>query len=84
MQITLICTDCNAPSDKYPHYGFSVDFKDENDVQYWAEYPNYKAIPFDFKDKEIYSFDCSIKKVTGLFGSIRYKVSRIKNVKKHL
>ena len=79
MNIELTVTDENAPSDKYPQWGFSVDFKDANGVEYYVEYPNYKASPFEFVKGKKYIFDCSIKEVKSLMKSYK-KISRIKNI----
>lgn len=81
MKLKLTVTDENAPSDKYPKWGFSVDFKDENGNKFYAEYPNYKSSPFDFVKGETYSFDCATKEEHSLFSKYT-KVSRIKNIQK--
>lgn len=77
--IELIVTDENAPSDKYPQWGFSVDFKDANGVKYFVEYPNFKSAPFKFVKGKKYRFDCSVKEVKSLMACYK-KISRIKNI----
>jgi hypothetical protein len=79
MNIIVTVLDENAPSDKYPHWGFSVDFIDDNKIKYFVEYPNFKSCPFDFKKGKKYSFDCSVKQIKS-FLSFENKIIRIKNV----
>ena len=79
MNIILTVVDENAPSDKYPHMGISVDFKDTDHKHYFAEYPNYKSLPFEFERNKTYSFDCCIKEIK--FVGSSFKLTRIKNVK---
>lgn len=79
MNIELTVVDENAPSDKYPQWWFSVDFKDDNGVTYYAEYPNYKSSPFEFIKGKKYNFDCSVKDVK-TFIKTHKKISRIKNI----
>ena len=80
MILELIVTDSNAPSDKYPSFGFSIDFKDDNNKKYFAEYPNYKSLPFQFEDGKKYKFNCNVKEVKSILSSKYHKISHIKNI----
>lgn len=81
MNITLTVTDENAPSDKYPQWGYSVDFVDANGGKYFVEYPKLKLTSFIFEKGAKYNFDCSAEEVKSLM-SVYNKISRIKNIKK--
>jgi hypothetical protein len=65
--LTLKVVDSNAPSDKYPQWGYSIDFVDSIGNKYFVEYPNF-AQGYLFLEN-------------GILGGTYTKLTRIKNVK---
>lgn len=78
----LTCSDCNAPSDKYPTWGYSVDFRDIEHKHYYVEYPRFTARNYDFKDREKYEITFNVKEEHGFLNSVQYKMTRLRNIKK--
>lgn len=79
MKLIVTVLDENAPSDKYPHMGFCIDFISDDNTKFFVEYPNFKSCPFNFIKGKKYSFECSVKKIKSLF-SFENKITRIKNI----
>lgn len=71
-----------APSDKYPQWGYSIDFVDIDDNKYFVEYPNSKGNRFEFKKGESYEFKANVEEKKSLLNSTYRRLSRIKDIKK--
>lgn len=76
--LTLKVVDDNAPSDKYPHWGYSIDFVDASGNKYFVEYPNFNH-GYLFLQKMTYNFDACTKEIE-ILGTTYTKLTRIKNI----
>ena len=81
MILTLKVTNNNAPSQKYPHWGYAVEFTDADGNYYFAEYPKYTTTSFDFIVGTTYQFQASLRQQPTLLGTER-KLTRLKNITK--
>lgn len=81
MKLILTVIDNFAPSEKYPQFGFSIDFKDNIGNRYYVEYPNNKSNIFNFEVNKTYEIEASIKEVNSFLSTTKtYKISRLKNI----
>lgn len=80
----LTVVDDFAYSDKYPNKGFAIDFKDAEGIEYFADYPKYSAMPFEFEKGKKYKLSFSAKQQNDLSTSLSkkkvYKISRLTNI----
>jgi hypothetical protein len=78
--LTLKVVDSNAPSDKYPNWGYSIDFVDSSGNKYFVEYPNF-AQGYLFLENMTYNFDACTQVLNGILGGTYTKLTRIKNIR---
>ncbi len=80
-KLILKVVDNFAPSSKYPQWGYSVDFVNEDYTKYFVEYPRADFDKqFDFKKGCTYELTANVKQLDSVLGIIRYKLTRIKDV----
>ena len=76
----LKCVNTIAPSDTYIN-GISIVFNDENYIEYYTDYPNFKKVPYDFEEGEMYKITFSSKRVNSAFtDKYSVKITRLRNI----